>query len=479
MNVLFAASEAVPLVKSGGLADVIGSLPQALQKQGADVRIILPKYADIPQHYKDKMETVKTFNVYVGWRNQYCGLQELDIDGIHYYFIDNEFYFGRSGLYGYGDDAERFIFFCRAVSEALPHLNFKPDIIHCHDWQTALIPFMLKAHYAHIPYYDDFKTMFTIHNLMYQGRFNREWMMELLSVGDSYFTPEGLEFHGDGNCLKGALVYADLITTVSKTYAEEIQTPTFGENLDGVLRSRSSDLFGIVNGLDNEAYDPMNDSALPVKYRNAIGKKRVNKMRFQESVGLPVGSDIPMIGLVSRLVEQKGLDLIAHILDELLEMDVQLAVLGTGDWHYEQLFKDAARRHPDKVSANIMFDDGLARNIYASSDLFLMPSKFEPCGLGQLIALRYRSIPIVRETGGLKDTVQPYNEFTGEGTGFTFMNYNAHELLFTIQRAVHYYHSGPEVWTNLVYNISKVDFGWNQSAKQYMFLYDHLLAKQS
>lgn len=473
MKVLLAASEAVPFIKSGGLADVIGSLPHALREQGVEARVILPKYEDIPASYRDQMKLVQVFDVYVGWRKQYCGLQELILDGIPYYFIDNEFYFRRTGLYGYGDDAERFVFFSRAVCEAIQHLDFQPDVIHCNDWQTGLVPFMLQAHYGHVPSYAHIRTMFTIHNLKYQGHYSKELLQDLIGVGEDYFTPDGLEFYGDGSCMKAGLAYSDIITTVSKTYAEEIQTPQYGEQLDGILRARSSDLFGIVNGIDNDVYDPMKDPHLAVKFRNAMGKKRMNKTRLQEETGLPVDDNIPLIGIVSRLVEQKGLDLIAHVLDEILQLNVQLVVLGTGEWKFEEMFRQAAARYPDKVSAHIAFHDPLAHQIYAASDLFLMPSQFEPCGLGQLIALRYRSVPIVRETGGLKDTVIPYNEFTGEGTGFSFANYNAHELLYTIQRAVGYYEN-TEVWQGLLNNISKVDFGWAQAAKQYKFLYSHL-----
>jgi starch synthase len=455
------------------LADVIGSLPRALKEQNVDVRVILPKYEDIPENIRGEMKRVAEFRVYVGWRNQYCGLEEFTQDGIHYYFIDNEFYFKRKGIYGYGDDAERFVFFSRAVCEALSYMDFVPDIIHCHDWQSGLVPFILKAHYGHLPQYRSIKTVFTIHNLKYQGHFSRELLQDLLGVGDDYFSTDGLEFYGGGSCMKGALLYADLITTVSKTYAEEIQTPYFGENLDGVLRARNGDLYGIVNGIDNEVYDPMKDPNVSVKFRNALSKKRQNKTLLQEELGLPVGADIPLIGVVSRLVEQKGIDLITRVLDELLQMDIQFVLLGAGEWKYEQSFKDAATRYPDKLSVNIKFEEGLASKIYAASDMFLMPSQFEPCGLGQLIALRYRSVPIVRETGGLKDTVIPYNEFSGEGTGFGFSNYNAHEMLFTVERALEFYHD-TEVWMRIVNNIAKTDFGWGQAAKQYKQLYQQL-----
>lgn len=476
MNILFAASEAVPFVKSGGLADVIGSLPAALKRLGADVRIILPKYEDIPEAFKARMETVKTLTVAVGWRNQYCGIQELIADGIHCYFIDNEFYFRRKGLYGYGDDAERYVFFSRAVLEALPHLSFVPDIVHCHDWQTGLIPYLLATRYGGHPFYGRIRTMFTIHNLRYQGQFARDVMKDLLGVGDEEFAPDrGIEFYGGGNCMKGGIAFADRVTTVSKTYADEIQTAYYGESLDGLLRKRSNELVGIVNGIDNGTFDPMNDPNLVEPFRNSLTKKRKNKTALQEALGLPIDASIPMIGIVSRLVEQKGFDLVQCVLDEILQENVQLVVLGTGEWKYEHLFQDAAYWHQDKVSAHITFNDSFSRKIYAASDLFLMPSKFEPCGLGQLIALRYRSVPIVRETGGLKDTVQPYNEVTGEGTGFTFAHYNAHDMLYTIRRALSFYADEDE-WKRIVKNIAKTDFGWEQSAKQYMGLYKQLLA---
>ncbi|HEY0826792.1 MAG TPA: glycogen synthase GlgA [Bacilli bacterium] len=474
MKVLFAASEAVPFVKTGGLADVIGSLPKELIKQGAEVRVIMPKYEDIPDIYKNKMETIHTQTVSLGYRKQYCGLQRLEVDGILFYFIDNEFYFRRRGLYGYGDEAERYAFFGRAVLEVLPFLDFVPEVIHCHDWQTGMIPVLLKTHFAWDQTYQPIKTMFTIHNLKYQGIFDRELLKDVFSLGDDLFSLDGLEHHGNGSCLKGGLVYADLITTVSKTYAREIQTAEYGENLDGVLRKRSGQIHGIINGIDNELYDPMTDSSIYMNYRNSLVKKRENKLGLQREYNLPVRKDVPLIGIVTRLVQQKGLDLIERILDELLLLDVQLIVLGTGERKYEELFKDAAYRYPDKVSAHIWFNDGLARKIYAASDLFLMPSHFEPCGIGQLLALRYRTLPIVRETGGLKDTVQPYNKFTGEGTGFSFTNYNAHEMFFTIKAALELY-KNDEVWSAIIKNINKVDYGWNKSAKQYISLYEKMI----
>lgn len=476
MKILFAASEAVPFVKSGGLADVIGSLPVALTKGQTDVRVILPKYEEIPAEFKEKMETIHTFSVWVGWRNQYVGIQHLEWNGIHWYFIDNEYYFRRRGLYGYDDDPERFAFFSIAVLEAIPYLDFKPDIIHSHDWQTGLIPYLIRTRLGWDRLYDSIKTVFSIHNLRYQGRFSKELFKNLLGIGDDAFIPgqDGLEFYGDANCMKAAISYANKITTVSKTYAEEIQTPYYGEGLDGLIRWRAGDLIGIVNGIDNDLFDPMKDPNLVENYRNSLSKKRKNKTALQEELGLPVDETIPVIGIVSRLVEQKGVDLVRHVLDEIASLRVQLVVIGTGLWEYEQLFRDAAWRHPDKISVNILFDEPLSRRIYAGSDFFLMPSRFEPCGLGQLIALRYRTVPIVRETGGLKDTVQPFNEYNNEGTGFTFTNYNAHELLFTIQRALHIYEN-EEQWEAIIKNISKVDYGWDQSAKQYLNLYRQLV----
>ncbi|MBO9607702.1 MAG: glycogen synthase GlgA [Paenibacillaceae bacterium] len=474
MNVLFAASEAVPLVKSGGLADVIGSLPQALQASGVDVRVILPKYEDIPERYKAAMETIATLTVRMGWREQYCGIQRLAVDGVVFYFIDNEYYFKRRGLYGYGDEAERFVFFSFAVLAALPHLGFAPDIIHCHDWQTGLIPFMLKKQLAGTEFYAPLKTVFTIHNLKYAGHFPREVLKDLLSIGDEPFTYDGIGFYDGGSCLKAGLMYADWLTTVSETYAREIQTPEYGEQLDGVLRWRGDRLTGIVNGIDTDAFDPMTDPHIPSHYRDSLAKKRQNKAGLQRRLGLAEREEPALIGVVSRLVQQKGFDLIEAVFPDIMRLDVQLVVLGTGEARYEQLFRDAAWRYPQRVSAQLTFDDALARHIYAASDLFLMPSLFEPCGLGQLIALRYRSIPIVRETGGLKDTVEPFNEYTGEGRGFSFTHYDAGDMLYTIRRAVAMYGDGT-TWPRLMANLRGADFSWNRAAKQYAAVYRQTL----
>ncbi len=466
------AAEAAPFVKTGGLADVIGSLPKELLKEGIDARVILPKYGDIPDRYREMMTPVAVMDVPLGWRRQYCGIEQLEHQGVTFYFVDNEYYFKRRGLYGYYDDGERFAFFSRAVLESLRYLNFSPDVLHCHDWHTAAVPVLLDAHYRSV--YPQLRTVFTIHNLKYQGVFAHSVLGELLNLGDEYFAPDKMEFHGAVNYLKGGLVYSDLLTTVSRTYAEEIQTPYYGEKVDGLLRSRKDSLQGIVNGIDYEAYNPQHDEhiVMPYTWRSAK-RKTQNKIKLQEHVGLPVNPDVPVVAIVSRLVEAKGLDLIAHVFEELIAQDLQLIVLGTGDSHYESMFKVAAYRYPDKVSANIFFDDALAHKIYAGADIFLMPSQFEPCGIGQLIALRYGTLPVVRETGGLKDTVQSYNEETGEGNGFTFTNYNAHDMLYTINRALTLY-SKRELWEPIVKSAMKTDYSWRQSAKQYVQLYQTL-----
>ncbi|MFD0713709.1 glycogen synthase GlgA [Paenibacillus sp. GCM10027626] len=472
MNILFAASEAVPLIKTGGLADVVGALPRALQREGSDVRIIVPKYEAIPAELQQRMETVAAFTVGVGWRRQYCGLLRMELDGIIYYTIDNEYYFKRSGLYGYGDDAERFVFFALAVAEALRYLDFRPNIIHGHDWQAGLVPMLLKTRYRYDPACRGVKTVFTIHNLMYQGVFAKELLMDLLGAGEELFGADGLEFYGAGSCIKGGLIYADKLTTVSPTYASEIQTEAYGEKLDGLLRQRS--VTGIINGLDLDLFDPQHDAALAVPYRHELADKRKNKLALQAELGLPVQEDTPMIGIVSRLVDQKGLDLIAAVLERLMAENVQLVVLGEGEQRYEHMLRTAAARWQDKLHVTLGFDDRLARKIYAGSDMYLMPSRFEPCGISQLIALRYRSVPIVRETGGLKDTVLAYNEYTGEGNGFSFTHYNADDMLYTIRRALHFY-CNRAVWERIAGGKEAFDWGWQASAQAYMALYRNLL----
>lgn len=474
LKILMAASEAMPFAKTGGLADVLGSLPLELNKQGADVRVIMPNYATIPQQLRDKI----THNCYIyvdlGWRHLYCGLKQAEYNGVIYYFIDNEYYFGRENLYGYNDDCERYAFFCKAVLAVIPYLCFTPDIIHCHDWQSGMIPVLLEAGYRSLKQYESMSTIFTIHNLRYQGVYGIDEMKDWFSLEDSYFTSDKLEFFNSGNFLKGGLVYSHKITTVSETYAKEIKNPFYGEHLDGLLNARSNDLYGIVNGIDYEEFDPKTDQMIYFNYgKTNLKSKRANKLALQKELGLEVNEDIPMIGLISRLVDQKGLDLIECVLEEILKENVQFVVLGTGDHKYEHLFGWAMHIHPGKVSANIKFDNKLAHRIYAASDFFLMPSLFEPCGLGQLISLRYGTLPIVRETGGLKDTVLSYNEETGEGNGFSFTNYNAHDMLHTIRRALTVYQH-KTLRNKLIRAAMTCDYSWQSSAGKYMELYRSL-----
>lgn len=474
LKILMAASEAVPFAKTGGLADVMGSLPMALIQEGADVRVILPKYGTISPHLKDKILHLDTRYVKIGWKNQYCGIQTAEHNGVTYYFIDNERYYKRETLYGYKDEAERYAFFCRAVLEMLPVIDFVPDILHCHDWQAGLIPVLLEAQYRHLAFYREISTVFTIHNLRYQGVLGVELMKELTGLTQDYFTSDKLEFYGGAGFLKGGLVYSHKLTTVSAAYAEEIQTPFYGERLDGLLRARRGSLIGIINGIDGEEYNPFADPFLFTEYtRDTLSDKANNKIGLQRELNLPVRPEVPVIALISRLVDQKGLDLIAQVLDELLAEDLQFWVLGTGDARYEELFHQAAGRYPGKVSANIRFDNVLAHRIYAGADFFLMPSLFEPCGLGQLISLRYGTLPIVRETGGLKDSVTAYKGETGTGNGFTFADYNAQDMLYTIRRALQYYGQDNH-WLALRQNAMDCDFSWHQSAKRYMELYQAL-----
>ena len=474
MNVLFAASECAPFIKTGGLGDVIGALPQSLQEEGINVSVILPKYDDLPLHFKEKMQWIKSIEVPVGWRRQFCGIEKLQYQGITVYFLDNEYYFKRHGSYGFDDDGERFAFFSRAVLEALPFLDERPNIIHCHDWQTGLIPVQLKANYEHNPYYNDIKTVFTIHNLRYQGVYPKSVLSDLLDLSEQYFHVDGLEFYGNVSYLKGGLSFADCLTTVSSTYAHEIQSPYYGEGLDGFLRKRSMDLLGIVNGIDNNSYDPKHDENLFSPFEDYKGKS-VNKEHLQETLGLDINADTLIVSMVTRLVDQKGIDLVLHVFQEIMGLDVQFVLLGTGDQRYEEAFRYFEGIYQGKVSANLYFDEALSRQIYAGSDLFLMPSQFEPCGIGQLLALRYGTLPLVRETGGLKDTVIPFNEITGEGNGFSFANYNAHELLSTIERAVALFRLQPNKWKDLVDRAMDLDFSWSSSSQQYLKLYQELL----
>ena len=475
MNVLFAASECAPFIKTGGLGDVIGALPKALKKQGINVSVILPKFNDLPFQIKQDMTHMTSIEVPVGWRQQFCGIEKLVANGITYYFLDNEYYFKRHGSYGYFDDGERFAFFSRAILESIPFLDDHPEIIHCHDWQTGLVSVLLKAHYQKHPLYENIKTVFTIHNLLYQGVYPKTVLAELLDLSELYFNMDGLEFHGNVSYLKAGLAFSNYITTVSPSYAEEIQTPYYGEQLDGYLRKRNGDLKGIINGIDNESYNPETDEYLSVPFSTYEGKMK-NKRELQEILNLPVNDEVPVISMVTRLVDQKGIELVLHVFHEMIGQGIQFILLGTGEEKYEWAFRNLAEQYPSQVSTNTYFDEGMARRIYAGSDIFLMPSQFEPCGIGQLIAMRYGALPLVRETGGLRDTVIPYNQFTGEGNGFSFANYNAHEMLHTIEQAVGMYKFQPKRWKQLTENAMTEDFSWESSSLKYIDLYESLLA---
>ncbi|MEQ8155700.1 MAG: glycogen synthase GlgA [Clostridiaceae bacterium] len=477
MKVLFVTSEAEPFAKTGGLGDVAGALPKDLKKLGVDIRVIMPYYKSIKDKYYDKLKFVKWFMVPVAWRTSYCGIYEYELDGVKYYFIDNEQYFGRDGLYGYFDEAERFGFFSRAVLQTMKEIDFQADIIHANDWQTGMIPVLLKLEYVADPFYRSMKTVYSIHNLLYRGMFDPHILQSIFGYNMIPFENGSLEFYGAVSYMKGGINYSDRISTVSPSYAAEIQTPSYGEGLDGLLRSRSNVLSGILNGIDYEAYNPETDKYIFKNYSiDTLEDKYVNKEKLQKELGLPVDKDIPIIAIVSRLTNQKGINLVAEISDTLLQKDVQFVILGTGDYFYEEHFKNLKYRYHNKVSANIRFSNDLAHKIYAGSDMFLMPSLFEPCGLGQLIALRYGTVPIVRETGGLKDTVIPYNECTGEGDGFSFMNYSSWELMNTIEYALKCY-KDKKVWNKIIESAMKKENSWIKSAETYKNLYLELAAQ--
>ena len=478
MKVLFVASEAVPFIKTGGLADVAGSLPKSLKAEGVDIRVILPKYGSIKEEWTSKMSHVGNITVPVSWRDKYAGVDMIERDGVTYYFLDNEEYFKRDSLYGYFDDAERFAFFSRAVLNVLPMLDFWPDVIHTNDWHAGMVNVFLKLDHIGDERYAGIKTLFSIHNLKYQGVFPKSVMNDVLGLDWKYFNNGDLEFYDAVNYMKAGIIYADFVGTVSRTYAQEIQYDYFGENLDGLLRKRSDSLFGIVNGIDYDVYNPATDKNLLYTYDvNSWNKKVDNKVRLQEDLGLPVKRDTPIIAMVTRLVDAKGLDLLVRIMDELLATeDAQFVLLGTGDKRYEDWFQGLQWRFPDKVSANIRFSNQLAQRIYASADIFLMPSIYEPCGIGQLIALRYGTVPVVRATGGLRDTIQPYNKYTGEGNGYIFENINAHDMAYVIKQALGDYRD-KSVWNHLVENAMNSDYSWKNSAKEYINLFSRLVGK--
>lgn len=475
MQLVFASAECAPFVKTGGLGDVAGSLPAALVRAGAEVIVMVPKYATIKDEYKAQMEHFSDFYVSLGWRNEYCGLEKLEHDGVTYMFIDNERYFARDYPYGFFDDGERFAFFSKAITESLQHLpaGFECDILHCNDWQTALAPVFLREFYQGLPLYDRVKTVFSIHNVAFQGQFSDTVMEDILGV--AHIPAAASQLRCDAcsvNYMLGALRYADAITTVSPTYAAEIQTPEFGEGLDGVLRERSYALQGILNGIDVAGFDPATDKRIAANYtvEDRTGKA-VCKAKLQEELGLEVRDDRPLMVMVTRLTRQKGMDLVMYALDRILAGGVQVAVLGTGDRDYEDGLRYFQHKYPGTMAARIEFDPALSQRMYAAADMFLMPSKFEPCGLSQIIAMRYGTLPIVRETGGLKDTVQPYNEFTGEGTGFSFRNFNGDEMGDAVFRAARLFWDNRDAWNQLVTQAMSQDFSWTRSADKYLDLY--------
>lgn len=475
MQIVFASAECAPFVKTGGLGDVAGSLPAALVRAGAEVIVMVPKYATIKDEYKSQMEHFADFYVSLGWRNEYCGLEKLEHDGVTYMFVDNERYFARDYPYGFFDDGERFAFFSKAITESLQHLpaGFECDILHCNDWQTALAPVFLREFYQGLPLYDRVKTVFSIHNVAFQGQFSDTVMEDILGV--AHIPAAASQLRCDAcsiNYMLGALRYADAITTVSPTYANEIQTPEFGEGLDGVLRERSYALQGILNGIDVAGFDPATDKRIAANYTvEDRSGKAVCKAKLQEELGLEVRDDRPLMVMVTRLTRQKGMDLVMYALDRILSGGVQVAVLGTGDRDYEDGLRYFQDKYPGTMAARIEFDPALSQRMYAAADMFLMPSKFEPCGLSQIIAMRYGTLPIVRETGGLKDTVIPYNEFTGEGTGFSFSNFNGDEMGDAVFRAARLFWDNRDAWNQLVTQAMSQDFSWTRSADKYLDLY--------
>lgn len=471
MKVLYATSEALPFIASGGLGDVAGSLPHALRRRLIGCRVVLPMYDTIKQELKDTMKFITHISVPVAWRRQYCGIFEAKYNGVIYYLIDNQYYFKRDTIYGHYDDAERFAFFSRAVLEIIPYIDFKPDIIHCNDWQTALTPVYYSAMYANSPGYENIKTIFTIHNIQYQGVYGKELLEDVLGIPADKASL--LEYDGCINFMKGAIECADKVTTVSPSYADEILDPWYSHGLDSILNERRYKLSGILNGIDTVGYDPATDKCIKANFSaDDISGKKIDKEELQKEMGLPVKPGVPVIGMVTRLVSHKGLDLVKGILDELLATsEMQLVVLGSGDYEYESYFRWIAEKYPDKVGLRIGFVPELARKIYAGADMFLMPSKSEPCGLSQMVALRYGTVPIVRETGGLRDSITDCGD--GKGNGFTFKSYNAHDMLDAIRRALTLYYNGD--WNELVLRALNCDFSWGRSANAYIRLYKETL----
>ena len=476
MKILFAASEVAPFIKTGGLADVAGSLPQALAKEGNDVKVILPLYEGIGEDWRSQMTFKMYFNVTLSWRQVYCGIFELEREGVTYWFVDNEYYFKRWQLYGHFDDCERFAFFSRAIIETPGHLDWAPDVIHCNDWQTALVPVYLLEDKYRIPQLANAKSVFTIHNIEYQGRYGDQVLQDVIGLDKSYFNEGMLAYFSDVNLMKGAIMASNFVTTVSPTYAQELRTPFYAHGLDGVINMQSGKLEGIINGIDTELYNPEKNPGLAKNFtaKSPAKGKAACKLALQQAVGLQENPDVPIIACVSRLVGHKGFSLVADALNDIMGQDVQMIVLGTGDWQYEETFRHAQSQYPGRFAAQLTYSAPLSTMIYAGADMFLMPSISEPCGLSQIIAMRFGTVPIVRETGGLKDTVTPYNKYEGTGRGFTFQNINAGDMVWVIREAVELYHNNKEAWSGLMKEGMTADFSWSSSAKKYLDIYQRI-----
>lgn len=472
LRVLYAAAEESPFVKTGGLADVAGALPKVLQENDQiDIRVVLPLYKQVYDKYGDQMTKLSEFTVDLGCREQYVGILTLEFNGVFHYFIDNRFYFFRDAIYGEGDDGERFTYYSKVIAQLPKHINFKPQIIHTNDWHTALANVYIKEYAKEDSFYEDIKTVFTIHNLKYQGIFDSIMLESIMDLPRTYYHMDGLEFYGKINFMKGGIIYSDAVNTVSQSYAQEIKYPYFGESLDGIIRKHENKISGIMNGIDYDVYHPEHDPHIHKRYNTeSLSLKKDNKVHLQEKYGLPINPDIPMLSMVTRLSDMKGLDLIAHIFDELIQENIQFVLLGTGDKRYEDMFYDFQKSYPNKVASRIYFDESQSHEVYAASDIFLMPSKVEPCGLSQLIALKYGTVPVVRAVGGLKDSICPYDPSTEKGNGFVFQNFNAHECLFAIKDALRLYEDKTS-WNKLVKECMKSINDWNKSSKDYIGIY--------
>jgi len=476
MKILFASPEVAPFIKTGGLADVAGSLPQALAKEGHEVKVILPLYEGIGQEWREQMTFIKHFNVTLSWRQVYCGIFELERDGVTFWFVDNEYYFKRAQIYGHFDDCERFAYFSRTVIETPSQMDWAPDVIHCNDWQTALVPIYLLEDKYNFSQLGNAKSVFTIHNIEYQGRYGAQVLGDIIGLNDSYFNEGMLAYFGDVNLMKGAIMASNFVTTVSPTYAKELQTPFYAKGMDGVINQQSAKIQGILNGIDVDLYNPETNPGVEKNFTaDEIEEgKSACKLALQKAVGLKEDPNVPIIACVSRLVGHKGFSLVTDILHEIMDLDVQMVVLGTGDWQFEEAFRQAQEQYPGRFAAKLAYSAPLSNMIYAGADLFLMPSISEPCGLSQIIAMRFGTIPVVRETGGLKDTVMPFNKYTGEGRGFTFSSINANDLMWVLREAVELYYNDKESWGALQKAGMTADFSWSNSAKQYLDIYERI-----